>query len=132
MSRRAVEAFNRRDLVAWLADVDPEIVWHGLASEPDPGPFRGHQEVLMLAARWTDLLPDLRLDVKEYIDSDEYVIVPGRFSGHTADSDAEVVIDEVMVHTYRDGKMVEVREFQTRVEALEAVGLLEQDAHADS
>ena len=33
---------------------------------------------------------------------------------------------------YRDGKIVEVREYRTREEALEAVGLSEQDAHADS
>jgi ketosteroid isomerase-like protein len=36
------------------------------------------------------------------------------------------------VWTLRDGKVVEMRMFMDRVEALEAVGLSEQDAHADS
>jgi ketosteroid isomerase-like protein len=120
--RRAVEAANRGDLDGWLAHFDPEIVWYGLADEPDPGPFRGHQGILALFARWRDVLPDLRLEVKEYIDAGEYVIVSGRFQGHTADSDAEVGFDEVLVNKYRDGKVAEVREYRTREEALEAVG----------
>jgi ketosteroid isomerase-like protein len=130
MSRQAVEAGNRGDLDGWLAHCDPEIVWCGLADEPDPGPFRGHQGILALNARWRDLFPDFRLEVKEYIDAGEYVIVSGRFHGHTADSDAEVVNDEVLVNKFRDGKVVEVREYRTRDEALEAVGLSEQDISA--
>ena len=122
---RAVEAGNRRDLDGWMAELDPEIAWYGLADEPDPGAFRGHQGVLALNARWRDLLPDFRLEVKEYIDAGEYVIVVGRFYGHAADSDAEVGFDEVLVNKYRDGKAVEVREYRTREEALEAAGLSE-------
>jgi ketosteroid isomerase-like protein len=79
-SRRGVEAFNRGDLDAWLADLDPEIAWYAYPDEPDPGPFR-----------------------------------------HTAGSDAAVVVDEVYLHKYRDGRIVEVREYRTREEALEAV-----------
>jgi ketosteroid isomerase-like protein len=131
-TRRALEAFDRGDHDGWLAHFDPEIVWYGLADEPDPGPFRGHQAVLALCARWTDLLPDLRLDVKEYIDAGEYVIVSGRFHGHTADSDAEVALDEVFVNKYRDDKIVEVREYRTRGEAIEAVGLSEKDARVEA
>ena len=56
--RRATDAFNRRNLDAVLADHDPEIMWYGIHDEPEPGPFRGHQAVLAMAARWTDLLPD--------------------------------------------------------------------------
>jgi hypothetical protein len=42
------------------------------------------------------------------------------------------VVDEVYVNKCANGKIVEVRECRTREEALEAVGLSEQDAHADS
>jgi hypothetical protein len=34
--------------------------------------------VLQMSARWLDLLPDLRFEVKECIDAGEYVIVPAR------------------------------------------------------
>jgi ketosteroid isomerase-like protein len=132
LDRQAAAAFNRRDFDAWLAYLDPEITWYAMADEPEPGPFQGHQGVLKMASRWLDLLPDLRLDIKEYIDAGDYVIVPTRVYGHAAGSDADVVVDEVFVNRYRDGKIVEVREYRTRQEALEAVGLTEQDAHTSS
>jgi hypothetical protein len=53
-------------------------------------------------------------------------------SGHTPDSDADVLVDEVYVNKCRDGRILEVREYRTREEALETLGLAEQDAHADS
>ena len=121
--RRATDAFNRRDLDAWLAAFDPDIVWHAFPDEPEPGPFRGHEAIQAMAARWMDLFSDFRSDVKEYIDAGEYVLVPTRMSGHVTDSDADVAIDEVYVNKCRDGKIVEVRECRTREEALEALGL---------
>jgi ketosteroid isomerase-like protein len=129
--KAAIDAANRQNFDAWLAHLDRGVVWWGLADEPDPGPFQGHEGVLKLTARWLDLLPDLRFEVKEYIDVGECVILPVRICGHAAGSDADVVNDEVFVARCLDGKIVEVRECRTREEALEAVGLTEQDAHAD-
>jgi ketosteroid isomerase-like protein len=60
IARRSAEAFNRGDIDAWLADIDPEIEWHGVSDEPDPGPFRGHGEVVKMVARWTEAFPDLQ------------------------------------------------------------------------
>jgi ketosteroid isomerase-like protein len=131
IDREAAEAFNRRDVDAWLAHFDREIVWWAIADEPEPGPFQGHQAVLDMADRWLELLPDIRIEIKEHIDAGEYVITTARMCGHAAGSVADVVVDEVFVDKYRDGKIVEVREYRTRQEALEAVGLSEQDAHAD-
>jgi ketosteroid isomerase-like protein len=130
--KAAIEAYNRQDFDAWMAHFDREIVWWAIADEPEPGPFQGHEAVRKMTARWLDLLPDLRFEVKEYIDAGEYVIVPARICGHAAGSDADVAVDDVFVDRVLDGKIVEVREFRTREEALEAVGLSEQDAHADS
>jgi ketosteroid isomerase-like protein len=125
IDREASEAFNRGDLDAWLSHFDPEIVWWPIADDPEPGPFRGHRAILEMAARWLQLLPDLRSEIKEHIDAGEYVIVPARLCGHAAGSDADVVVDEIFVNKYRDGKIVEVREYRTRQEALDAVGLSE-------
>jgi ketosteroid isomerase-like protein len=121
IGRSATEAFNRGDLDAWLAHFDPEIEWYAARDEPEPGPFRGHDGLLEMVARWTEIFPDLRVDVQEYIDAGEHLIAPVRFLGHTTGSDADVVVEEVVVNTYRDGKIVEVREYRTREEAFEAV-----------
>jgi ketosteroid isomerase-like protein len=132
IDRQAVEAFNRHDFEAWLEHFDRTITWWAMTHEPEPGPFQGHEGVSKMAARWLDLLPDLRVEVKEYIDAGEYLVVPVRICGHDPDSDADVVGEEVLLNKYRDGRIVEVREYRTREEALEAVGLSEQDSHADS
>jgi ketosteroid isomerase-like protein len=79
-----------------------------------------------MVARWTEVFPDLRADVDEYIDAGEYVIASARFRGHTAGSDADVVVEEVIVNKYRDGRVVEVREYRTREEALEAVAVRQE------
>jgi hypothetical protein len=42
------------------------------------------------------------------------------------------VINYAAVYTFRDGKVLTVKEYSTFGEALKAVGLSEQDAHADS
>jgi hypothetical protein len=43
-----------------------------------------------------------------------------RLRGRTPESDADIVVEDVFVQRYRAGKIVEVREFRTREEALEA------------
>jgi ketosteroid isomerase-like protein len=123
--RAAAEAFNRGDLEAWLADADPDIEWHVLPDAPDPGPHQGRQVVLERARMWQATLANFRLEVEEYIDAGAYVIMPGRLRGRPAGTDVEVVLDEVYVSKIRDGKIVELREYRTRAEALEAVGLRE-------
>jgi ketosteroid isomerase-like protein len=130
--RAAFEAWNRGDFDGWLADADPEIEWYVLPEAPDPGPHRGHQVISERAALWRDTLADFRGEVEEYIDAGEYVIAPARMRGRPPGSDAEVVLDEVYVSKIRDGKIVELREYRTKAEALEAAGLSEQDAHTSS
>ena len=122
-ARSVTDALNQGDLDAWLAHFDPEIEWYAAADEPEPGPFRGHDGLLEMVARWTEVFPDLRVDVDEYVDKGEYVIAPVHFRGHTAGSDADVVVEEVVVNRYRDDRIVEVREYRTREEALEAVAV---------
>ena len=131
IARAAFEAWRRGDLDAWLAEADPEIEWYVLSDAPDPGPHRGRHAILERAALWRDMLA-LRGEVLGYIDGGEYVIMPIRMRGRPPGSDAKVVLDEVYVSKFRDGKVVELREYRTKAEALEAVGLSEQDAHVDS
>jgi ketosteroid isomerase-like protein len=121
--KAAFEAYNRGDLDAWLADADPDIEWHLLPQATDPGPHRGRQVILERAKLWRQTLGGLRAEVVEFIDAGEYVIAPVCMRGQPPGSDAEVVLDEVYVSKLRNGKVVELREFRTKTEALEAAGL---------
>ena len=121
--KTAFEAWNRGDLDGWLAEADPDIEWHALPDAPDPGPHRGRQVVKERSALWRDTLGGFRAEVLEYIDAGECVIVPTRMRARPPGSDADVVLEEVYVSKFRDGKIVELREYRTKPEALEAVGL---------
>jgi ketosteroid isomerase-like protein len=123
--KAAFEAYNRGDLDAWLADADLDAEWHVLPEATDPGPHRGRQVILERAKLWRQTLGGLRAEVLEYIDAGDYVIAPVRMRGQAPGSDAEVALDEVYVTKFRNGKVVELREYRTKAEALEAAGLRE-------
>jgi ketosteroid isomerase-like protein len=123
VARRALEALNGGDLDAWMAQTDPEVEWYVLPDDPNPGPYRGYEEVLRMVAQWQAALIDFRGEAQEYIDAGEYVIVPTRMRGRPRGSEAEVVLDEVYVSRIHDGRLVEVREYRTMEQALKAVGL---------
>jgi ketosteroid isomerase-like protein len=108
-----------------LADADPDIEWHALPEATDPGPHRDREVILEQAKLWRQTLGGLRAEVLEYIDAGDYVIAPVRIRGQAPGSDAEVALDEVYVSKLRDGKVVELREYRTEAEALEAAGLRE-------
>jgi ketosteroid isomerase-like protein len=63
---------------------------------------------------------------------DDRVVVLGRQHGYRLDTEAEVVSHTAGVYLVRDGKIARVEYYATQAEALAAVGLSEQDAHADS
>jgi ketosteroid isomerase-like protein len=125
VAKAAFEAYNRGDLDAWVADADPDIEWHVLPEATDPGPHRGRQVILERGKLWQQMFGGLRVEVLEYIDAGDYVIAPVRMRGRAPGSDAEVALDEVYVSKFRNGKIVELREYRTKADALEAAGLRE-------
>ena len=72
-----------------------------------------------------------RLEPHEFIEAGDLVVVPGtqHLKGRGG---IEVVASATFVWTIRNGAIERVTMYQERQDALEAVGLSEQDAHADS
>jgi len=68
---------------------------------------------------------DVRLSVEELIDAGDRVVVVLRLHGRVRGSTQEVEMSETHVLTMRDGKVTEIHEYQTKAEALKAVGLEE-------
>jgi len=72
-----------------------------------------------------------RVEPHEFIEVGDHVVVPG--TGHMVGRDGiEVVVRVTFVWTIRNGAMERSTMYQERQDALEALGLSEQDAHADS
>ena len=81
------------------------------------------QEWEALVQEWVEAFADFRAEVEEFIDGGECVVVPLVLRGRIRGSDKEVVLPETHVWRVRAGKVIEVREYRTRAQALKAVGL---------
>jgi len=124
--RRLHEAGDRDDLPAILELLDPGFEWWDRKDDPGATVHRGHDGFAQhLAEMEADV--EMWVEVKELIDAGEYVVAPVRVHGHGRTSGAPFEEDEVHVLRLRDGKILELRENRDKREALEAVGLSEQD-----
>ena len=72
-----------------------------------------------------------RMEPHEFIEAGDLVVVPS--TGHLKGRGGiEVVASAAVVWTIRNGAVERVTMYQERQDALEDLGLSEQDAHADS
>jgi ketosteroid isomerase-like protein len=100
---------------------DPEIEWHLRADLPDSRTLRGHEEVTQLYADWTEAFEDLRLEPVEISEVAGRTIAVLHFRGRIKGSRQEVDMDEVWVYSWRDQKIIEIREYRTKDEALRSL-----------
>jgi ketosteroid isomerase-like protein len=88
-----------------------------------------------LRENWLDWLEPwaaYRVTIDELIDLGERVLVLSRNYGRRKDMEAEVELMAAAILTVKGGKVARWEDYADRAAALEAVGLSEQDAHADS
>jgi ketosteroid isomerase-like protein len=130
--RRGYEVFERGDIQAILGLMDPEIEARFDPSMPDPEPRYGHDGFVSWLQSWLEPWERYRIEVDELIDVGERVIAVCREFGRRKDSGFEVEQPTYHVWTLKGGKAVRLDATYERAYALEAAGLSEQDAHADS
>jgi ketosteroid isomerase-like protein len=122
--RRVERAFNKGDVDAIVAELDPAVEWE---EQPIPGidpVYYGHEGV----RRWAEAimgqeLGALRAHVEGFTDAGDAVIASTRISGAGQSSGVEVQMHVQIVVTFRAGKVARWQVCQTRQQALEAVGL---------
>ena len=133
--RRGYAAVSRRDFDLLAISVDPSIVYHPRADEPDPSPHLGRGAYEQLIYGFIDSFSEVTFELLELIDAGDHVIAStvlhAVLHGQESASGAGVSDTYVFVYRVRDGLVVEGWEYRTKQEALEAVGLSEQDAHSD-
>jgi ketosteroid isomerase-like protein len=125
--RRVFDSFNRRDLDAAIeaAADDFEVDWSNSIG-PAKGVYRGEQQVREL---WTSLFEsfdEVRWDAEEIIEVDESrVIVVNHIRMRGRGSGVEVDALGVQLWTITDGTARSVKLYQSKADALEAVGMRE-------
>ena len=110
-------------MAAVLGVCDPGIEWWEREDVPDPTVHRGLDAVGTRFAELDDVWVGLGLKPQEFIDAGDFVVVPFRLTGRGRASGAGFDEDEVQVFRLRDGKVIELREYGEKAEALKAVGL---------
>ncbi|MEA2202394.1 MAG: SnoaL-like domain [Solirubrobacteraceae bacterium] len=120
--RRAIDAFIHHDLDAAVRDNDSEVeVDFSRSRGVEAGIYHGHEDVRAFWRMFLDAFDRISVSVDEFIECGEHVVVPNRtcFWGREG---IEVEAHSTYVVTFRNGRIVEWRLFQTRAEALKAVG----------
>jgi ketosteroid isomerase-like protein len=117
------QLFNSRrihpDLLA------PEAEWVNPPDAVEPGTRRGAESfngaIASVFAAWDDV----QLDTERVIDSGDDVVALGVLRGHIHASGMEVESPHGQVWTFREGRVIRMRWFNTHREALDSAGLAE-------
>lgn len=122
---RSYEAWNRRDFDAALAETAPEVRWEMSGATLFPGlkpAYRGREGLRQLWDLFTEGWEDVRIEVEEIRAGTDSALALIRFHVR-ARAGLELVSSFAHVFDFRDGRIVRIRSFDARDEALAAAGM---------
>ena len=124
--RRIVEAGNRRDIDAILAELDGAVEWHDAAPMLLGGEatvYVGHVGVRALFTDLWDVLDEIAVEFTEIRDLGERIVGTGRLHTRGRASGVETESPYGGISDWMNGKAVRVWTYLDPKEALEAAGL---------
>ena len=129
--RRLLDAHEKQDFETVYAIYDPQIVWRigrieQLTSVGIEPTYVGHDGVRTFWREWLNAWETVSFEYEEFIDAGDRVIVvlSQRMRGRTSGAEVDMR-SYVQMWTVRGGRIVEMELFESREEALRAVGLEE-------
>ena len=127
--KRVIQAINERDLDGLLAVCDPEVEFHALTAQSqwpgEPPVLRGHEGAKHLFRVLDSDFDENRIEPQEFIDAGERVVVLTELSAIGKQSRVPVRMNEALVFTISDGRLVRLQVCGTREKAFEVAGLSE-------
>ena len=129
--RAVFDAWNMGDMDAVREIHDTTVILRTTEDWPEPGPHVGRDAVMRFVEQLRDTWnADAFEVISDFIDVGDRVAV--RFIWRGAGHGPEATIEATNVFMVRKRRIVYQEFFWDHAEALEALGLSEQDAHADS
>lgn len=115
------EAFARRDRATLLSHLDDEMRVYDRPHHPEASVYVGPEGFLRFAETDWDAFDEVSYEPQDFIEEGAHVVVPIRQAGKGRGS--ELGVEEWIVNVWklRGGKLVELRNFSTLEEALDAV-----------
>ena len=131
--RRCLEFWVSRDWSAAPELLDPNVEFDLSRNVFNPAIYRGMSGIEQMVAAVDEAWDEFRFEGDEFLDAGNQVVTAGTAKGKGPGSGVQVSMKIYQVWTLRDSKVVRmVGGYRDRREALEAAGLSEQDARADS
>ena len=126
LERRWIEAFNARDIEAYIALCDPSIELHpmleGAVGNAD---YQGHDGMRQLHRDLEDVWDEFRIEPEAYFELGEYTLTFFVFHGRGRQSGVQVAMPGTAVTTWRDGLTVCINTYIHRDDALRDLGVSE-------
>ncbi len=127
-TRRAADAYSRRDVEGLLEDLNPEVEWYSALSVLISGKatvYRGHEGLREWFRELDEAFDEIQVEYSEIRDLGDRVIAFGTIRTRGRESRVETTSPLAMVSDSRGGKAFRVRTYLDPDEALEAAGLSE-------
>jgi ketosteroid isomerase-like protein len=123
LAERAVDAWNRGDLNAWIECFDENVLWVPLPNVPDLETIQGREAVLELMQQWLEPWDRYDVETLELAGHGEMVIWTARHLAFQERTGMELDQSMSAVFSFREGKIAEFRMFPNQGEALQAARL---------
>ena len=123
LARKGYEAFARGDLDGVLDMMDPDIEAHNPVEVPEASVHRGREAVRRDWEQAIELFDDFSIEVEDYLDAGDELVVFLRYRARARGSAAEIDTPMAHVLTFREGRAIRLRQYLDRDQALEAAGL---------
>ena len=130
--RATYEAANRGDWDGFFADMHPNFELKAPDRMMRAGTYRGPVAVRQFFEDLLEPFEDVVVQPEKFFESGDRIVVFLLLRSRPSGSSAVLEIQIGHLWTMRGGKAAQLEIFPEREQALEAVRLSEQDAHADS
>jgi ketosteroid isomerase-like protein len=122
LASNAVAAFNRRDVASLVEMTTDDFEWVTWTGTVQSTAYHG-ADGLARYFRDSDVWELLNLEVREFRDLGDGVLVAGMFNARGGGSGVEIHLPYYSAFFTRGGKLARVLSFRTEGEALEALGV---------
>ena len=120
--RRSLSAFAAGEILWDTIDEDVEVHDHDIL---DAGEYRGHAGFTRWMEDWGAGLPVVSLDLEEFIDAGDAVVVVFVLKARARGSSVDVERRDGIVYHCRNGRIVRLDYYNSRRQAVEAAGVAE-------
>jgi ketosteroid isomerase-like protein len=124
--KRAVEAYNRRDIEGVLDSLDPDVEWQPALEVLLGGEatvYRGHEAIREMFRTTDEALGSINVEFFDIRDLGNRLFASGRLHTRGKESGAETESPVGYLADFKNGKALRIQTYLDPNEALEAAGL---------